>query len=124
MTEPADFDQLEHPLPGLEPGRPGEGRNEAAARRTIGAFHAAGLVDEQHAVMCEALLTCSRQLDRASSSAKAKDYGVAALIAQLRETYQVLAPEPVEGGERSAWDEFLDELANRGGSPTAVRDAP
>jgi hypothetical protein len=126
VTEPHDYDQLEALLPGLEPPSAAAGRNERAAHRTIVALKTAGLVDEQHAVMLEALLTAARQLDRASTSTRSKDYGVANLLAQLRETYQVLAPPPAEGGEQSAWDQFLNDLANgvaeRGGSTAAVRD--
>lgn len=123
MTEPNDFDQVDAQLPGLEPGPPGQGKNEEAARRTIKALKVSGLLAESHSVMCEALLTAARQLDRASSSARAKDYGVANLLAQLRETYLVLVSDvDKEGGERSAWDDFLDDLANGVGGGAPVRD--
>jgi hypothetical protein len=104
MTEPHDFDQDEAQLPGIaEPDRL-QGDNEAAARRTIRALSSAQLVNEQHAVMCEALLTAARQLDRAASSSRSKDYGVANLLAQLRETYVVLVPDVVEGGDRDPFE--------------------
>jgi hypothetical protein len=122
MTQPRDYDQAEALLPGVGAPPALAGANERAAHRTIAALRADQLVGEQHAVMLEALLTAARQLDRASTSTKAKDYGVANLLAQLRETYLVLAPPTGEGGERSAWDEFLDDLANRSGSSTAARD--
>lgn len=122
MTDPTDFDQGDAALPGLEPARPGAGSNEIAARRTIAALAGDQLVGPVHAVMCEALLTACRQLDRASTSGRSKDYGVAELIGQIREVYKVLAPEVEEGGETDAWQQFLDDLANGSGGGTAVRD--
>lgn len=125
MTEPRDYDQADAVLPGLEPARAGAGSNEIAARRTLAALVKVDLVSERHAVIMEGLLTAARQIDRAAASGKAKEYGVAELLGQLRELYRVLVPETTDGGgERSAWDEFLDELAGGGGSPAAVRDAP
>lgn len=117
-TDTTDYEQDEAALPGLEPEAPGAGANERAARRTIAALSAADEVDEKHAVMCEALLTAARQLDRASNNLRSKDYGVAELIGQLREVYKVLAPEREEGGPTDAFAEFLDELdRERGTAP-------
>lgn len=123
MTEPSDFAPDDAGLPGLDEPDRLQGLNELAARTTIRALHRAHLVNEQHAVMLEALLTAARQLDRAATSSKSKDYGVANLLAQLRETYLVLVPDaPEEGGGRDPFDLFLDELAEeRRGGPT-LRD--
>lgn len=131
MTEPTDFDQAEAQLPGVDlpgVGEPTErllqGLNEEAARRTIRALQSGGLLFESHAVMCEALLTAARQLDRAATSQRAKDYGVANLLAQLRETYLVLVSDvDKEGGERDPYDQFLDELAEAERRGSTVRDA-
>jgi hypothetical protein len=121
-TTPDDFDPDDSalPIPGME-ARVGEGGNEKAARRTIAALVADQEVGEKQSVMCEALLTAARQLDRASSNTRAKDYGVAELIGQLREVYKVLAPDREEGGEPDAWTQFLDDLA-ASGSGAPVRD--
>jgi hypothetical protein len=124
VTEPRDYDQDDAVLPGLEPPRSGAGSNERAARRTLTALARLELVGEREAVIMEGLLTAARQIDRAAASGKAKEYGVAELLGQLRELYRVLVPETTDGGERSAWDEFLDELAGGGGSTAPVRDAP
>lgn len=124
MTEPTDFDPDDELLPGLgEPDRAAGlmGLVERAARRTI-----AGLedrLDESHAVMCEALLTAARQLDRAATSSKAKDYGVANLLAQLRETYVVLRGDSPEGGEGSdPFDELAGDLRAAAKRAAAVAD--
>lgn len=110
-------DVAQAPLPGLEAPTPGEGPVTAAARRTIAALEAASLLDEYHAVMCAALLTTAQQLDRAARSSRAKDYGVANLVAQLRETWSALAPETTEGGN-DAWDLLADDLRRA----AAIRD--
>lgn len=110
-------DDHDAPLPGLETPTPGEGPVTAAARRTIAALESAALLDEFHAVMCAALLTTAQQLDRAATSTRAKDYGVANLVAQLRETWTALAPEAKEGGN-DAWDQLAEDLRRA----AAVRD--
>lgn len=115
MTEPDAVNDL--PLPGLESPMPGEGPVTAAARRTIAALESASLLDEHHAVMCAALLTTAQQLDRAARSSRAKDYGVANLVAQLRETWTALAPITPEG-RNDAWDTLADDLRRA----AAVRD--
>lgn len=108
MTEPNDFDPTETELPGVVPPPPAAGLVEKAAHRTIAAL--TGLT-EQHAVMCQALLVNARQLDRATNSGRAKDYGVAELLSQLRETYKVLAPDTAEGGgERDGFDLLAADL--------------
>lgn len=114
MTDP------DTPLPGLEPAAPVDaGAVELAARRTITALE--GDIDERHAVIAQTLLTVARQLDRAANARNAKDYGVANLVAQLRETYLVLAVD--NENERGDGDPF-DRLARELGRAAAVRDAP
>jgi hypothetical protein len=99
----------ETPLPGMEadPVR-ADGPVTAAARRTIAAL--GPVLDESHAVMCAALVTTAQQLDRAAASSRAKDYGVANLVAQLRETWHALIPDAVDGGGDDAWDDLAADL--------------
>jgi hypothetical protein len=132
VTEPTDFDQADATLPGLDPAPRGNvsAGNEAAARRTLAALSRGGLYGEQQAVIGEALLTCARQLDRAASSPRAKDYGVAALLAQLDDLYERLTPDDMTGGgSGDAFDQLAADLraAAMGhgldGRGTAVRDA-
>lgn len=106
------------PLPGLEDDRPGDGTVTVAARRTLRALEAAGHLDDTHAVMAAALLTAATALDRAAHSGRAKEYAVANLTAQLRETWAALMPEAVEGGGTDAWDQLAADL--RGAA--ALRD--
>lgn len=122
MTEPSptDFDPLDAALPGLEPSPAGAGTVERAARQTIAALNADRLLDNRHAVMTEALVVTARQLDRAVNSSKAKDYGVAELVSQLRETYKVLVPDQVEGGGGDAWSELVAEFQRSGAQ---IRDS-
>lgn len=132
MSEPTDFDQVDATLPGLEPESRGlvSPGNEAAARRTLAALSRGGLYGEQQAVIGEALLTCARQLDRAASSTRSKDYGVAALLAQLDDLYERLTPDDMTGGgSGDAFDQLAAELRAAAlghvndGRGTAVRDA-
>jgi hypothetical protein len=114
VTNADDFDPMDAPLPGLG-GNDSRtsGEVERAASQTIADL--APQLEARHAVMCQALLTCARQLDRAATSSQAKDYGVANLVAQLRETYLVLV-DGKEGGAGDVWSELLAEI--RGGEPT------
>lgn len=118
MTEPADFPAEELELPGLEQPRRPTGEVEASARTTLAAL--APDLDDRQAVMAQALVTIARQLDKAVGSRTAKDYGVANLVAQLRDTYLVLAETP-EGGEDG---DAFDRLARELGRAAVVRDTP
>lgn len=95
------------PLPGLEPTPPAAGEVELAARRTLRAL--IDVLEEQHALPAQALVTVARQLDRAAGSTKAKDYAVANLVAQLRENYLLLVPEST-GGDGDAWSELVAQF--------------
>lgn len=105
-------------LPGLGTPDHLEGEVERSARTTLAAM--AGQLDARHAVICQTMLTVARQLDRAANSRNAKDYGVANLVAQLRETYLVLVPDKPEGGEGDAFDRLAREL----GRAAVVRNSP
>lgn len=110
-------------LPGLEPARAGIGEVERAARASIAAL--GDQVEPRKAVVVQTLVTVARQIDRAVNSAKAKDYAVANLVAQLRETFAVL--EPQTGGDLDAFDQLASELrdaamAERERRSSAVRD--
>lgn len=121
MTEPRDFDSFDEALPGLEPARAGIGSNERAARRTLAALAAVQLVGATQAVVMEALITAARAIDRATTSGRAKEYGVAELLGQVRELYRVLVPEGSEGGDgNDDWSRLVEELRRTG---TAPRDA-
>jgi len=115
MSDPVKFDPEDGALFGLDPTPTEPGAVEAAARRSLAAL--AGVLDDRHAVMAAGLVTAARQLDRAAASSKAKDYGVANLLAQLRETWAALMPTE-EGTSRDPWDELAREL----GRAAAVRD--
>ena len=117
MTEPRDYDPDDAVLPGLEPARSGAGVNELAARRTLTALANVSLVGEREAVIMEALLTAARAIDRATSSGRAKEYGVAELLGQVRELYRVLVPEDTEGGGDDEWSQLVAELRRSGTAP-------
>lgn len=106
-TDPRD----DQPLPGLEPDQPADGAVLKAARRTLRALEDADQLTEQHAVMAAALVTVARQLDRAANSGRAKEYAVANLVAQLRDTWTALVPETQEGGS-DAFDQLATDLRN------------
>lgn len=104
-------DHDDQPLPGLEPDQPADGAVLKAARRTLRALEDADQLTEQHAVMAAALVTVARQLDRAANSGRAKEYAVANLVAQLRDTWTALVPETQEGGS-DAFDQLATDLRN------------
>ncbi|MFT4299327.1 MAG: hypothetical protein QM597_06815 [Aeromicrobium sp.] len=107
MSEPT-------PLPGLEVAARPPGPVEVAARRTITALNASGLISERDALLCQSLLSISRAYDIAAAST-AKAYAVANLHAQLLATLAVLPT--AQGGDDDAdpWTAFERNLA-RGAS--------
>lgn len=103
-------DTVDEPLPGLEPDAPADGAIVKAARRTLRALEQSGDLEDRHAVMAAALVVAARSLDRAAApGGKTKEYAVANLTREIRETWTALQPETVEG---DAGDEFTD-LANQ-----------
>ena len=120
MQSPRGEEQL---LPGLEPPaadrRPGE--VEAAARRTLVALEGDDLIEERHAVLCQALVTLARQYDRAASSPHAKAYGIAQLHAQLLATMEQLLPSQEGGDDDDAWSQ-LERQIERERREAAPRD--
>lgn len=105
-----DDDQLPAlELPGLEADQAGDGDVLKAARRSLRALEQAGVFTDAGAVMGAALVTTARQLDRAVSGGRAKDYGVAQLVAQLRETWSVLVPDETGNGS-DGFDQLAAEL--------------
>ena len=115
-------------LPGLaaEPmPRGGGGPNEQAAEQTLAALSKAEMLDDTQAVLAQALRSAARQLDRAMNGPHPKDYGVANLVAQLRETHAALVPAPVEGGVTDAFDALARQIHEaHARSPAEVRDQP
>lgn len=107
MIEPDRYEDA--PLPGLELREAPTGEVEQAARRTIAALAADGLLEDRHAAVCQALVSVARAYDRAMTSAKAKEYAVANLHAQLLATLEAL-PSPEAGVEDDEWTKFQREL--------------
>lgn len=97
-------------LPGLEPDAPADGAVVKAARRTLRALEEAGDLVDRHAVMAAALVTAARSLDKAVAGAKTKEYAVANLTRELRETWTALQPETAEGGDGDDFDLLAGEL--------------
>lgn len=97
------------PLPGLDDAPAGRdvSKLELAARRSIGALHAAGLLDDSHAVALELVLSLSRAVGRASDRGQAAAAAMGA--AQLREAWAML---PTIQGDQSGdeWDQLAREL--------------
>lgn len=103
-------------LPGLEEPAHRESEIVAAARRSLRALEAVGLLDERHAVLCQQMIELARVIDAGRWQGKASAVAMAA--AQLLATYQVMVPES-EGGENDEWSELVAEF--RRSAPT-VRD--
>ena len=81
-------------LPGFEaPQRP-PGRVSAAARTTLDALDAAGLITPAHALTVATLFTLTDALDAAASNGTAKAYALAGLAAQITATLESLPTIP------------------------------
>lgn len=128
MRDPNEAFEDDSALPGLDTDAPvpagGVGLNERAAERTIAALAKAEMLDDTQAVLAQALRSAARQLDRAMSSTRSKDYGVSALVAQVRETHAALIPEQAEGGVVDAFDQLARQIHEaHARSHAEVRDA-
>lgn len=98
-------------LPGLEADAPADGAIVKAARRTLRALEQSGDLEDRHAVMAAALVVAARSLDRAAApGGKTKEYAVANLTREIRETWTALQPEAAEGGEGDDFDILAGEL--------------
>lgn len=95
-------------IPGLEPAAAGAGKVEMAARATLEALRPR--LRPEHAIITATVLTLAAQLDRSHNSGRGKDYGVAQVAAQLRETWQQLPLDDTEGGAGDAFDILAGEL--------------
>lgn len=103
-------------LPGLEePTRP-EAEIVAAARRSLRALEAVGLLDERHAVLCQQMIELAKVIDAGRRSGRASAVAMAA--AQLLATYQAIVPES-EGGDNDEWSELVAEFRR---SAPEIRD--
>lgn len=114
-------------LPGLEPDAPADGSIVKAARRTLRALESAGDLEDRHAVMAAALVVAARSLDRAAApGGKTKEYAVANLTREIRETWTALQPETTEGGDGDDFDilagELRDAMAAEQRRAAALRD--
>lgn len=83
-------------IPGLEPPKPAESDLVKAARRTIAAVDAAGLLTERDALTCALILDLSAAVAAGKSAGRASAAAMAA--AQLLAAIDRL-PTPPEGGE-------------------------
>lgn len=117
------------PLPGLEPDAPVDGSIVRAARRTLRALEAAGDLEDRHAVMAAALVVAARSLDRAAApGGRTKEYAVANLTREIRETWTALQPETTEGPDGDDFDllasELREAMAGESRRAASVRDTP
>lgn len=114
-------------LPGLEADAPADGSIVKAARRTLRALEQSGDLEDRHAVMAAALVVAARSLDRAAApGGKTKEYAVANLTREIRETWTALQPETTEGAEGDEFDalaaDLRDAMADEQRRAAAVRD--
>lgn len=112
VTAPAaddDDDQAVLALPGLEDTQPAGGTTplETAARRSLAALQASGLLEDRHAVTMQLVLDLARAVGR--SAAKGQAAAAAMAAAQLREAWALL-PQPDGGTSGDEWDELARDL--------------
>lgn len=96
------------PLPGIAPAEAPIGDVERAARETIDAIDAQGLLSARDSLLRQTLLSLARQMDQSMRSG-AKGYAVALIAGQIRETIEAL-PESTDDGE-DAWSQLERKLA-------------
>jgi hypothetical protein len=109
VTAADDDDQAALALPGLDDPTPAGGLTalETAARRSLAALQASGLLEDRHAVTMQLVLDLARSVGRASAKGQAAAAAMAA--AQLREAWALL-PQPDGGSEGDEWDELARDL--------------
>ena len=113
---PAEFAPAEEALPGLEAPARSASRLELAARRTIKALRAEGLLTERHAVLCQLMLDLAEVIDAGRRNGKASAAAMAA--AQLTAAYELMVPDDEPGGdENSEWSRLVAELRGSGTPP-------
>lgn len=108
------FEAADVALPGLgeEDREPARSLLVDAARRSIAALSASGVLDETHALPCRLLLQLAEAVDVGVRSGKASAAAMAA--AQLIATYELLLPAEAKGGETDEWTQLLAELRGSG----------
>jgi hypothetical protein len=110
MPEPADYTD-QGALPGLEPPTEHHAPSqlEAAARRSLEALHAAGLLTEAHAMPMALVVELARVVGRAVTNGQGAAAAMAA--AQLREAWTMLPDlEGAGAGGGDEWEQLAREL--------------
>lgn len=109
MSDPDDQEQSALALPGLDDHTRAGGITalETAARRSLAALQASGLLEDRHAVTMQLVLDLARSVGRASDKGQAAAAAMAA--AQLREAWALL-PQPDGGHQGDEWDELARDL--------------
>lgn len=94
-------------LPGLEEPAGRSTPLEDAARKSIQALQAQGLLGPEHAITLQLVLDLARAVGQSAGSHAS---AAAMAAAQLREAWATL-PQPVEdGGDGDQWDQLAREL--------------
>jgi hypothetical protein len=102
-------------LPGMDDPTDGPSPLEVAARRTLAALHAAGVLTEQHALPMALVLDLARAVSVGIRTGHASAAAMAA--AQLRETYAML-PDLPDAPTADAWGDLVSDLRSAGWQPT------
>src|SRR5699024_11457304 len=91
------------PLPGIAPAEAPIGDVERAARETIDAIDAQGLLSARDSLLRQTLKSLARQMDQ-SMRCGGKGYADALIAGQIRETIEAL-PDSADDGE-DAWSQL------------------
>jgi hypothetical protein len=112
------------PLPGLEDdGRPtGVTELELAARRSLSALAAAGVLDESHALPMALIMDLARAVAIGTRTGHASAAAMAA--AQLREAYAMLPALPDAPTDDDPWSVLVAELRAAGLPPVPASILP
>jgi hypothetical protein len=102
-------------LPGLDSPTGAPSGLEVAARRTLAALSAAGVLTEAHALPMALLLDLARAVTVGITTGHASAAAMAA--AQLRETYALL-PDLPDAPTADAWGDLVADLRSAGWQPT------
>lgn len=99
----------QEPLPGLEDTQPGGLYPlEVAARRSLAALEAAGLLNASHALPMALVLSLAQAVAYSSATGKASAAALAA--AQLREAFGLLPALEVSAAGGDEWDQLAADL--------------
>jgi len=109
VTTPNPADPMADQLPGFEPPAPPRSRIEQAVEDTISAYKDANLLRPLDAATAELARYMAHTIEIGVRSRRST--GAALAARELRETLAMLPQPPESNGNRSAWEQLVNDMA-------------